>query len=249
LTSTFTILCSQGIVLAADSVGTVRNRYSNEIEKIIPNIQKIYCFSKVGLGVSFWGLGTIQDKPILHFLEKFEDSEVQKTDSLDQVAEKLTVSLGKILPENTNRMGLHLAGYVKNSGSMVPQLRHIFHERWHAAGKFVCENCHKESLAEKGRLAFQQYLAYPTLFNGDNVIANCLINFIPACTEGKQKIEPSSLTLAECIDLAQLVVGVSIQRLQYYVDDDYRKLPKTVGGTVFTAKITQDKGFEWIQKS
>lgn len=234
--------------MAADSVGTIRNPFSNEIEKIIPNIQKIYCVSKTGFGISYWGLGTVQDKPILDFLAKFEESLVEKTDTIDQVAEKLTTLLRTVMPKNEYRMGLHLAGYVRNGDTPIPQLRHIFHEKWHKAGEFVCENCHIESLSEQGRIKFPSYRPYPPLFNGDNAIANCLVNFIPRMTQGRQRIEPASLTLEECIDLAELVVGVSIQRLNYYVDAEYRKVPKTVGGTVFIAKITPATGFEWVKK-
>jgi hypothetical protein len=66
-------------------------------------------------------------------------------------------------------------------------------------------------------------------------------------TQRRQKIEPASLSLEECIELADLIVGMSIQRLNYYVDPDYRKVPKTVGGEVSIAKITQAKGFEWVK--
>jgi hypothetical protein len=248
LTSTFTILCPYGIVMAADSVGTIRNHFSNEIEKIIPNIRKIYCVSKTDFGISFWGLGTVQDKPILDFLAEFEETSVEKTDTLDQVADKLRDHFSKVTPKISERMGLHLAGYVMNEGKPTPQLRHIFHETWHLAGDFVAENCHIESLAANGRVKFPSYRPYPPLFNGDNAIANCLVNVIPYMNQGSQKIAPASLKLEECIELAELVVGVSIQRLNYYVDAQYRKVPKTVGGTVYIAKITQAKGFEWVKK-
>jgi hypothetical protein len=191
LTSTFTILCPYGIVLAADSVGTIRNHFSNEIEKIIPNVQKIYGFSKVPFGTSFWGLGVVEDKPTLDFLAEFEESSVEKTDTLDQVADKLREHLSKVTPKISDGMGLHLAGYVTIEGKPTPQLRHIFHETWHAAGDFVAENCHIESLSAKGRIKFPSYLPYPPLFNGDNAIANCLVNFIPYMTQQKQKIEPA----------------------------------------------------------
>ncbi len=248
MTSTFTILCPQGIVLAADSVATQRNPINNEVEKLIPNIQKIYGFSKVPFGASFWGLGTINGKSILDFLAYFEKNGVEKTDALDQIAKKLTDALAKVLPQNTDRMGLHLAGYVKTEKGNVPQLRHIFHEKWHKAGEFVCENCHKESLGEFAQIIFRDYRPYPPLFNGDNAIANCLVNFIPAMTQGQQRIEPASLRLNECVDLAELVVGVSIQRLNYYVDPEYKLVPKTTGGKVFIAKITQENGFEWVKR-
>jgi hypothetical protein len=248
LTSTFTILCPHGIVLAADSAATKRNPITNEIEgEPILNFKKIYQFSKTSFGISCWGLGTIQDKPILKFLAEFEESSVEKTDTLDQVAEKLTILLRSTTPKIQDRLGLHLAGYMKKDDKLVPQLRHIFHEKWHKAGEFVCENCHIESLSEQGRIKFPSYRPYPPLFNGDNAIANCLVNFIPRMTQGRQRIEPASLTLEECIDLADLVVSVSIQRLNYYVDPEYRDVPKTVGGEVSIAKITQTNGFEWVK--
>lgn len=144
-------------------------------------------------------------------------------------------------------MGLHLAGYLVKDDKAIPQLRHIFHERWHDDGEFTNENCHKEAYLNGKRFLFKSYVPYPPLFNGDNAIANCLINFIPAMTKGKQKIQPDLLTLEECLELAELVVGMSIKRLNYYVDTESRKVPKTVGGKVLIAKITPTEGFEWVK--
>jgi hypothetical protein len=247
LTSTLTILCPQGIVMAADSVATKRNPHSNEIEEYIPDFQKIYKISKTNFGVSCWGLGKIGDKTMSEFLTQFEESSVSSTDTLDQVAEKLTTLLSTALPTNQYRMGLHLAGYVTNEDKRIPQLRHIFHETWHKDGQFVCENCHKESLAEGARIEFYNNVPYLALFNGDNTVANCLFIFIPAMTKHQQKIQPASLTIKECLELAEMVVGVAIQRLHYYVDTEYRKVPKTVGGKVVIAKITPSNGFEWVK--
>jgi len=246
-TSTFTILCPQGIVMAADSAATERNPLTNEITNIIPDFRKIYHISKTSFGISCWGQGIIQNKTIMEFLSEFENSCVEKGDNIDQVAEKLSEQLRKAKPEVQNRMGLHLAGYHIKDDKAIPQLRHIFHERWHSKGDFTKENCHEEAHLNGKRIPFKSYVPYPPLFNGDNAIANCLINFIPAMTDGKQRIQPDSLTLEECLELAELVVGMSIKRLNYYVDSESRKVPKTVGGKVLVAKITPTKGFEWVK--
>lgn len=247
MTSIFTILCPHGIVLSADSAATKRNPINNEVESIETNFQKIYCISKTNFGVSCWGLGKINGKTILDFLAEFEESHVEKTDTIDDVAKKLVGFLQKEFSGSTDRMGMHLVGYMIIEGKAVPQLRHIFHEEWHKAGEFVNENSHVESRMKEGRFEFAVYRPYPPLFNGDNAIANCLINYIPQMTCGKQRIEPASLKLDECIDLADLIVSVSIQRLNYYVDPYYRNVEKTVGGEVTIAKITQAKGFEWVK--
>jgi hypothetical protein len=125
LTSIFTILCPHGIVLAADSAATKRNPINNEVESIETNFKKIYCISKTNFGVSCWGLGKINGKIILDFLAEFEESYVEKTDTLDDVAKKLVGFLQKEFSDNTDRMGLHLAGYMVVEGKAVPQLTHL----------------------------------------------------------------------------------------------------------------------------
>ena len=244
----FTILCPSGIVLAADSAATIRNPISNEVEKIITTVKKIYGVSKTNFGISCWGLGTIQGSSIVSHLAEFEELFIKKTDTIDDVAEKLVIFLQENLSENTNQMGLHLAGYMLKEDKNVPQIRHVFHEKWHNPGEFVNENIHMETLQETGRFRFPSYRTYPPLFNRDNAIANCLVNYIPNATNGTQRIEPVSLNLEECIELAELVVGVSIQRLNYYVDSSYKRIPKTVGGEVSITKITASNGFEWVKK-
>ena len=232
--------------MAADSVATIRNTFSHEIEGYIDNIQKIYKISKTNFGVSYWGLGGVEGKSVLEFLTDFEKS-VSATDTLDQVAQKLTSRLSTTLPTNQYRMGLHIAGYVTDGDTSIPQLRHIFHEAWHKPGQFVCENCNKESLAKDVRIEFYSPANYLALFNGDNTVANCLFNYIPAMTQNQHRIQPESLTIEECLELAEMVVGIAIQRLQYYVDTEYRKVPQTVGGKVIIAKITSTNGFEWVK--
>lgn len=53
--------------MAADSVATIRNTFSHEIEGYIDNIQKIYKISKTNFGVSYWGLGGVEGKSVLEF--------------------------------------------------------------------------------------------------------------------------------------------------------------------------------------
>lgn len=233
--------------MAADSAMTEVYPRTNAILKITPNVRKIYHVSKANLGISCWGLAKIQNKLILDFLAEFEESSIDKTDTIDEVAEKLKNHLQNVTPKIQLTMGLHLAGYVKKEKKYVSQLRHIFHERWHNSGDFTNENCHEEYHQNGTRIPFSSYFSYPTLFNGDNAIANCLFNYIPSVTGGRQMIRTESLTLDECLELAELVVGTSIQRLNYYVDPQLRRIPKTVAGKIFIAKITPANGFEWIK--
>ena len=184
---------------------------------------------------------------MLDFLTEFEETHIDITDTIDDVAEKLKNYLQNVEPKIHVRMGLHLTGYVKKKEEHTPRLRHIFHERWHSSGEFTNEDSNIEWHRNGERIPFSSYRSFPALFNGDNAIANCLFNYIPSITRGRQRIQTDLLTLDECLDLAELIVGLSIQRLNYYVDTRLERIPKTVGGKIFVAKITPAKGFEWVK--
>ena len=245
MTSTFTILCPQGIVMATDRRITYVDPITNEILRYVDNIKKIYHVSKANMGISYWGLAEIKDEPLLDSLAEFEESCIDNADTIDEVAEKLKEHLHNVEPKIQVRMGLHLTGFVKKEEENIPRLRHVFHEIWHNAGDFTNENCHIECHLNGKRIPFPSYFPYPPLFNGDNTIANCLFNYIPMIR--KQRILTELLTLDECLELAEFIVGAAIQRLNYYVDSRLRKIPKTVGGKIYLAKITPTKGFEWIK--
>lgn len=234
--------------MAADSRITEVNPSTNQVLRYIDDIKKVYYVSSANLGISYWGLAEIRGKLLLDFLAEFETSVIEKTDTIDGVAEKLKNQLQNVEPKIQVRMGLHLAGYMKKEEDYIPRLRHVFHEHWHSAGEFTNEDCHLEYHHEGKRIPFPSYFSYPVLFNGDNSIANCLFNYIPTMTKGTQRIQNELLTLDECLELTRLVLNTSIQRLNYYVDPGLRKVPKTVGGDIFIAKITQAKGFEWVKK-
>ncbi len=233
--------------MSADSRITYIEPTTNQILGYVDNVKKVYHVAKVNLGISYWGLAEIQKKPIVDFLTEFEESRVDKTDTIDDVAEKMKDYLQKVEPRIHERMGLHLVGYVKRKEGDIPRLRHIFHEYWHSSGDFTNEDSNIECHLDGKRTPFPSYFSYPVLFNGDNAIANCLFNYIPNITRGNQRIQTDFLTLDECLDLAELIVGMAIQRLVYYVDPRLQKLPKTVGGKIFIAKITPTKGFEWVK--
>lgn len=232
--------------MAADSRITYVDPITNQILSYTDGVRKIYCISKANVGISYWGLAEIQKNPMLDFLTEFEASLIDESDSVDTVAEKLKKELEKITPKTQTRVGFHIAGYTRGQ-EQSPRLRHLFHETWHSAGIFTNEDSHTEHHTGGRRVPFPSRNPYPVLFNGDNAIANCLFNYIPIIT--RQRIEPESLTIDECLELAELIVGMSIQRLNYYVDPQLRKLPPTVGGTLCIARITPAKGFEWYRDS
>ena len=253
LTSTITLLCPEGIVLATDMRETIIDKYTGDIIRYRDGVQKIYRVKKnTNAGISCWGLAEIasqnaQRKDIVPYLKEFDRSSVMRGDTVDVIAEKLKESLESVTPPIDDRMGFHVAGYIDFEGHRVPHLRHVFRWDWHNPGKFTNEDCHAEYHLPNGdRVLYKTRKEYPPLFNGDNLIANALFNYAPNI-KPYYDIVPHLLSLRDCIELAKLVVSTSIQRLNYFFDvRQFQKIPPIVGGGVRIAKITEINGFAWV---
>jgi hypothetical protein len=246
MTSTITILCPQGIVMAADSRISYVDSVTGQPRELMDDVKKIFYLRKAKVGISYWGLATIQGKPMLDFLQEIEDTFIQEEDKINDVAEKLLKRLHGTTPRIRTRMGLHIAGYVREGTNYIPKLQHIFHERWHSDGEFTNENCHLEYHSNGKKILFHQYYPYPVLFNGDNAVANCLFNYIPHISG--QKIRTDLLTLDECLDLAELILSVSIQRLDFYFTRQEDKVFRSVGGPIHIGRIKLIEGFDWYKE-
>lgn len=243
------MLCPQGIVLAADMrETTIYPTWQNRLPLVKDNIKKIYPFKQGNIGISCWGLAEIttetNKKDIVSYLEEFDNSKVKEGFTLDDVAEELKITLESISPKIEHPMGFHIAAYLKNR----PKLRHVFHMDWHNPGEFTNEDCHLEYHTEYGdKLIYRIRKEYPPLFNGDSFIANAFFNYATQI-QPYYYLLPHKLSLDECVSLARMIIDTAIQRLDYYVDS--RKFEKinssTVGGGISIAKITETKGFEWI---
>ena len=255
MTTTITLLCPEGIILAADSRETLRDKYTGEIISYKDKVDKILELSKNRFtGISCWGLAEIEEdenakKDILPFLKEFESSTINEKDDVDSIAEKLKIRLENVTPPLENRMGFHVAGYVEFDGHKIPKLRHVF-RTWHVSGNFTNENCHIEYYYSNGdKVTYKTEKTYPPLFNGDNFIANALFNYAPNI-QPYFRIIPNLLTLEESTELAKLIVSTSIHRLNYFFDiKQFKKIPATVGGSAKIAKITENEGFVWIPET
>jgi hypothetical protein len=249
MTSTLTLICPEGIVLATDMRITRTDPETGNILDFIDRVPKIYHVEKNNTGISYWGLAKIQSRQIIQHLKDFEKEHLDQDDSVDKTAEKLKEYLEKIAPPIKDLMGLHIAGYIKEGSAIHPRLRHVFHWSWHKPGEFTNENCHEEYHFSNGdRVLFREKRKYPALFNGDNLVANALFNYAPRIRP-YYRILTNKLSLKECIELANLIINASIQRIHYFFDVRYfQKIPPTVGGGVQMAQITASEGFRWIEK-
>lgn len=239
MTSTFTILCPEGIVLAADSRITYQMYPGNDWKYLYrDDIQKVYPLEKTGMCLSYWGKQPTQDKTMLEHLIAVEDSMFKEEDNVSSVADKLADYFRGIEPPIEHNMGLHIAGFIEGS----PALRHVFHESWNLAGEFENENCHEQyHIAPYGNtVSYRTRKKYPVLFNGDNLIAKALFRYAHLI-EPYYDIVPDSLNLDHCVRLAKLIISTSISRLNYYFDQrmQQNKIPARVGGPVYIAEMSE----------
>jgi hypothetical protein len=247
------LLCPEGIILAADMRETTMNTITAEIIGFRDKVKKIYRVKKkTNVGISCWGLAEVRrtgvpNKDIVPYLAEFDHSSIERGDTVDAIAGKLKQCLENVTPPISSRMGFHVAGYIDLEGHRAPHLRHVFRWDWHRPGEFTNENSHTEYHLPYGdRVSYKTRKEYPTLFNGDNLIANALFNYAPSIRP-YCGVVTHLLSLNDCIELAKLVISTSIQRLNYFFDlRQFRKIPPIVGGGVKIAKITEINGFEWV---
>lgn len=220
--------------MAADS--RITHHISHTEWKYKDNVRKVYFFNGLNIGLSYWGLAEFGEKQMIQVLEEFERTQISKKDDVDSIADKLKSFFEKFVPELYISMGMHLAGYKDK----IPRLHHVFHEGWHGKGQFTNEDCHKEYHFPSGdKVLYRDYKEYPVLFNGDNLIANALFNYIPRIQDCM--IFPKYLQLDDCVDLAKLIISTSINRLNYYFYPIMRsnKIPETIAYPIYITTITQ----------
>lgn len=243
MTSTITITCPEEVVLGADKFITYPMTPDRRVLKHII-AEKVYLSSKTNVGISFWGLGDYGAAKGIDFLRKFDEENLSSNDFVDEIASKLKEKLEAITPKIQKRCGFHVSGYL--TSAQRPKLRHVFHESWHDVGEFTNENCHKEYHNSDGDLVIYRYERdYPVLFNGDNFIANSLFN-IAKIVRPYIRIIPRKLSLKECTEIVALIIGISINRLDYYFDiSKYEKIDPDVGGGISILVIGK-KEPKWI---
>jgi hypothetical protein len=229
-------------IVNTDDDGNVISTDPNPVEKIIK-------FEETNVGASFWGYykGSefCSSKTLNDIITEFDQSMVTANDDVNVISEKLTDYFEKNFPKFNERIGIHLAGYCKNNGDLIPIFRHFFHEKWNKPGEFVNEKCNEQCYLD-GKLIPYSYKPFHAVFNGDNTIANLFFDFLPTIyPKRKRQIVLEYLNLDECIELARLTILTSGNILNLLTEMDKKITQKEVKDLML-AKITKNNGFEFI---
>lgn len=253
MTATITISCPDGIVLAADQKITYWDPNGNFAGSVKGPVNKILTFKNTNVGASWWGHyygKEFGNNRILDVLSDFE-KQVTNKDDIITISEKLKDYLETKFPEFKSLMGIHLAGYYKFDKDCVPELRHVFHERWNKPGEFILEKSTEEyHELITGKKIPHNYTPYYALFNGDNTVANLFFNKLPKIyPKRKRSIILEKLDLEKCQHLAELTINVSSGILDFLTEVDVliTKDKKEISG-LNLATITLEKGFQFLNK-
>ena len=245
MTATLTLSCPEGMVLATDRRITSVDQYGNVLA-FEDNVDKIFKFAELPIGISYWGLAGFGSNTMLQTLIEFE-KQVKSSDDINIISEKLKKYFESFTPAIETSMGLHVAGYCCGKEGSYPQIRHVFHiSRRQKPGEFTNENSNQEYHSFKGKRIPYYYDPFVALFNGDNAIANALFNFLPDIYPSRRRqIILDLLSLDECIRFAKLVIETSGDVLDFLFTLDQKKAIPAVHGLMI-AKITEKNGFEWV---
>jgi hypothetical protein len=243
MTIILTVSSRDGIVMAADrKISTIEGHRIRDIG----SRDKIVLFEEEGIVASYWGLATLQDRPMREHLMtvKTRMLEAEQPLNVDTFSEQLLQHLQRHTPQRN--MGIHVAGYLENR----PKIRHVFHVDWHTTNGFTNEESNVAFHNVEGRrvphTGSEDYVPYISLFNGDNAIVQSMLLSIPAFRGLNYALDYETLSLKETVSLAELLVSTTIH-LQKFLRG-YRRVGRTCGNGLDIATITPS-GVEWAGRS
>lgn len=223
-----TVYVPSGIVMAADSRMTVMRTEEREEEGqkvrvqqqlvLSDNAYKVVELRSVGVGVSVYDAGVINNQPVDSHVHRFEEEAVLPGDDVVTVGEKLLDYFQANFP-GVN-VGVHVAGYKTEGRASVPYV---------LVGHTVREPKMRRVNADaEGRVQYGITRA------GDTLVANRLIDpsYLPLFP---------AMPLQDAVDYALHLIRATIDTMRFEP-----RFP-SVGGPIDVLAITPD-GMRWVQR-
>jgi hypothetical protein len=218
---------------------------NNQIEDV-DSRDKLEVFEEPRIGVSYWGLATLNGIPMRDHLEKVKTRilEAHRVLNVDSFAQELEEYLHNFYPNH--QMGFHIAGYQEG----LPRIRHVFHVDWHNRNEFTNENSNMEFHDAQGNriphTSQENYIPYLSLFNGDNIVVQGLLLLVPHFKGLNYALDYETLNLEEAINLSKLLISTTIH-LQSYLRG-YRRVGRTCGNGLDIVTITPTE-ISWVGRN
>ncbi len=231
MTVVFSIITKDGIVMAADrKISKIEN---HRLEGI-GSKDKIIILDEYKIGVSYWGLATLDNKPIKEHIDKILSQLDGSLIDVDIFSEKCKSYFEQFTPPYL--MGLHVAGYVGER----PKLRHVFYNN--QSKNFINEESNMEFHDQEGsripHTQEEEYVQFIALFNGENQIIEKILIKLPQEGGSGLAIDFDKLSVEEAIELAKLLITTTIY-IQSFLKI-YREIGTTCGNGIDIVTIKRD---------
>ena len=127
MTLVLTELNRHGIAMAADSAvtSTVPLPNGGTTYRVLHGMQKLQMVTHLEAGISYWGMGTINNTPTDIWIRDFIHRYKTATPDLNSFANTLAQELNNIFPPKSPNSGFHLAGFVDTATGKLPAFYHI----------------------------------------------------------------------------------------------------------------------------
>lgn len=223
-----TVYVPSGIVMAADSRMTVvRSEERQEGEQrtriqqqlvLSDNAYKVVALESIGVGVSLYDAGVINNQPVDSHVHRFEEEAITPEDDVISASEKFLDYFRTNFPRVN--VGFHVAGYRQEGRASVP---YVF------VGHTTREpGVRRVNVNDEGRLQ------YGILRSGDILVVNRLID---------QSHLPlfAAMPLQDAVDYAIHLIRTTIETLRFEP-----RFP-SVGGPIDVLVVTP-QGMRWVQR-
>ncbi len=223
-----TVYVPSGIVMAADSRMTVlRSEEREEGEQkmrvqqqlvLSDNAYKVVELRSVGVGVSVYDAGIINNQPVDSHVHRFEEEEVTPEEDVISVSEKFRRYFQTMFPGIN--VGFHVAGYRLEERASVPYV---------LVGHTV-----KEPAIKRVNAGDDGKVQYGITRSGDSLVANRLIDpqHLPLFT---------AMPLQDAVDYALHLIRTTIDTMRFEP-----RFP-SVGGPIDVLVVTPE-GMRWVQR-
>lgn len=223
-----TVYAPGGIVMAADSRMSVlrseeREEDNNKIKLqhqlvLSDNAYKVVELRKVGVGISLYDAGIINNQPVDSHVHRFEEEALTADDDVLTTADKFLDYFGSNFPKVG--VGFHLAGYRQEDRTSVPYVL-VGHTLREQEPKRV-------NSSDDGRIQYGITRA------GDTQVANRLI-------DPKQLPLFNAMPVQDAVDYSLHLIRTTIDTMRFEP-----RFP-SVGGPIDVLVVTPD-GVRWVQR-
>lgn len=223
-----TVYVPSGIVMAADSRMTVvRSEERQEGEQrtriqqqlvLSDNAYKVVALHSIGVGVSIYDAGVINNQPVDSHVHRFEEEMLTPEDDVISASEKFLEYFQRNFPKVN--VGFHVAGYRQEGRASVPYV--------------LVGHTTRDPGVRRVNVNNENRVQYGILRSGDILVVNRLID---------QSHLPlfAAMPLQDAVDYAVHLIRTTIETLRFEP-----RFP-SVGGPIDVLVVTP-QGMRWVQR-